>query len=75
MTKREKAIVTAYTGILMGDFSDFHEYIEEKLDRPVWTHEFGSRSLWDEIKEASKEDFLFLCSNEDKDGARIGAKE
>ena len=61
MTKQEKAIVSAYTGILMCDFSDVHEYIEKKLGRPVWTHEFADEGLNDEIREATREDFLSLC--------------
>ena len=62
MTKREKLIVSAYTGILMTDFSDLHEFIEEKLGRPVWTHELANESVVNEIKEAVKEDFLILCA-------------
>lgn len=61
MTKQEKVIVSAYTGILMCDFSDVHEYIEKKLGRPVWTHEFADEGLNDEIREATREDFLSLC--------------
>ena len=38
MTKREAAIITAYTGILIGKFNDFHKYIEEKAGRGVYTH-------------------------------------
>lgn len=30
MTEKEKIIVSAYTGILMTDFSKVHEYIEKK---------------------------------------------
>lgn len=41
MTKQEKIIVSAYTGTLMCDFSDVHEYIEKKLGRPVFTHEMA----------------------------------
>ena len=62
MTKRECAIVMAYTGICMltgENFSIFHEYIEEKLGRPVHTHELPE--LKEEIKEKSKDDFLNLC--------------
>ena len=62
MTKRECAIVMAYTGICMltgENFSIFHEYIEEKLGRPVHTHELPE--LEEEIKEKSKDDFLNLC--------------
>lgn len=64
MTDREKAIVMAYTGVAMltGDkFSIFHKYIEELLNRPVFTHELASKEVWNEIKEKSKDDFLKLC--------------
>jgi hypothetical protein len=60
MRRREAAIVAAYTGISIGDFSDTHAYIEEKLGRPVWTHEMADPKVWDEIKAASREDFLSL---------------
>lgn len=29
MTKREAAIVSAYTGYLIGEFKDYHAYVEE----------------------------------------------
>ena len=31
MTHREKVIISAYTGVLMCDFGDVHEYIEKYL--------------------------------------------
>lgn len=62
MTKREKLIVGAYTGILMTDFDSLHEFIEEKLGRPVLTHELADKLVVDEIKEAFKKDFLKLCA-------------
>ena len=68
MTDREKAIITAYTGITMltGDkFSIFHKYIEDILGRSVWTHELADHDVWEEIKEKSKSDFLELCKNEE----------
>ena len=33
MTKREAAIVSAYTRYLIGEFSDFHAYAEEVIGR------------------------------------------
>jgi hypothetical protein len=62
MTKEEKLIVSAYTGTLMTDFVDLHEFIEKKLGRPVWTHELANKWVVDELKEAVKEDFLKLCA-------------
>ena len=58
MTKREAAIVSAYTGYLIGEFSDFQAYAEEIMGRPVFTHEFPN--IADELKEASKEDFMSI---------------
>ena len=65
MTKQECAIVMAHTGICMltgNDFSIFHKYVEDIMQRPVYTHEFGIPSIAEEIKECSKADFLRLCA-------------
>jgi hypothetical protein len=61
MTKYEAIVVSAYTGFLMCDFSDVHEYVEKKLGRPIWTHEFADKSIWEEIREKIKPDFLKIC--------------
>jgi len=58
MTKREAAIISAYTGTMIGDFSEMHKYIEEVLGRPVWTHELAQQKVWAAIKEAAKPDLL-----------------
>ena len=56
MTVREGAVISAYTGVLVCEnFSPVHEYIEEILGRPVWTHEIPD--LYDEIKAKSKKEF------------------
>lgn len=60
MTKREAAIVTAYTGILIGEFSDFHKYVEEIMRRPVFTHEMGDKKTVDRIKGLAKPDFVSI---------------
>lgn len=69
MTDRERAIVMAYTGIVMlnGEkFSIFHKYVEEIMGRPVWTHEMGIDLVAEEIKEKAKPDFLELCGPEEE---------
>lgn len=71
MNKREAAIVSAYTGDLIGKFSDMHEYVEEILHRPVWTHEFASESVISEIHEKSKEDFIGINVLSDEDEKEI----
>lgn len=58
MTKREAAIVSAYTGYLIGEFSDFHAYVEEIMGRPVFTHELPS--IAKELKDKSKKDFMSI---------------
>ena len=35
MTKREKQVVSAYTGVLMCELEELYEYIEEIIGRPV----------------------------------------
>ena len=65
MTHREKVIISAYTGVLMCNFGDVHEYIEKILNRPIWTHELADENVWNEIKEASKPDFITLCEAEE----------
>lgn len=67
MTKREGAILSAYTGILLGEFSAMHKYVEEILGRPVWTHEMASEKVVNEIKEKSKEDFIKVIENQTDD--------
>lgn len=64
MTKEERIIVSAYTGFLMCDFDDMHKYIEEKLGRPVWTHELADPKVLEEIREKIKPEFLALCGKE-----------
>lgn len=61
MTKREKIIVSAYTGYLMCGIDELKDYIEEKLNRPIMTHELGDKLNWEDIREAVKSDFLELC--------------
>lgn len=62
MTKQEAIVVSAYTGFLMCDFNDMHEYIEKKLGRPIYTHEFALDLIQNEIHEKVKPDFLKICA-------------
>lgn len=64
MTKQEKLIVTAYTGILMVDWDEFHKFAEELLGRPIYTHEFDKEEVTNEIVNAVREDFMRLCDDE-----------
>ena len=61
LTRRQAAIITAYTGITCGPFEAFYEYAQKLLGRPVWSHEFASKELSAQIKELATEDFLNIC--------------
>lgn len=63
MNKREAAIVSAFTGKLMGEFSELHKYVEEIMERPVFTHEMGDKTISNEIKEKSKKDFINISNS------------
>ena len=63
MTKREKQVVSAYTGVPMCEVDELYEYIQEIIGRPVWTHELANEDTWNEIKEKSKEEFLKICAS------------
>lgn len=68
MTDREKAIVMAYTGacMLTGDkFQIFHEYIEDIVGCPIYTHELAYKAVADKIKEKAKPDFIALCKEQE----------
>lgn len=60
MNKRECAIVSAYTGMLCGEFSWMHEYVEELFCGPVFTSQFGDKEFAAKIKEMAKPDFVNL---------------
>lgn len=64
MTKQERLIVSAYTGVLMCDFSEFQTYVEQLLQRPVFTHELAMDDVWREIKEKFKPAFMALCQDD-----------
>ena len=75
MTKREAAIVSAYTGYLIGEFSDFQTYAEEIMGRPIFTHDLTRLEY--ELKEKSEKDFMSIkIVNEDKkkEDINIGCK-
>lgn len=62
LTKKQAAIIGAYTGVTAGPFSDLHEYAEKVLGRPIWTHEFADEDVANELKEKSRADFLAICA-------------
>ena len=61
MTKEEKFIVSAYTGVIMVDQVEFYKYASRILKRPVYKYEFAMVNIWETLKFKVKEDFLKLC--------------
>ena len=52
--------------MLSGDkFKIFHEYVENIMGRPVYTHEMAIKAVDDEIKEKAKADFIALCAEQE----------
>jgi RNase P protein component len=60
LTKEQAIVVSAYTGFLICDFADLHEAVENRMGRPILTHEFGNPEVAREIRQAFKPDFLLL---------------
>ena len=64
MTKQECVIIMAFTGYSMlrgDDMGLYYNYIQEKLGRPVFTHELMDKRVIDEIQEKSAADFVALA--------------
>ena len=63
MTKEEKLIVSAYTGILMVDWNEFLDYAETLLDRPILAKETDTEEFATAVMTAVKDDFAKLCED------------
>lgn len=76
LTKEQAVIITGFTGILCGSFSDFHADVEKRLGRGVQTFEMGMKSFMTDIKKLYEADFIEIatvCNQEEK--AMIEAQE
>ena len=58
MTKKEGAIITAYTGYLIGSIHDFYAYVEELTGESYMTHDYADPALTDKIQALAKKDFI-----------------
>ena len=56
MTRREAAIVTAYTGYFIGELGELYKYLSELIGRPVYTHEIPA--VRDKYHSKIKQDFV-----------------
>ena len=61
--KEQAIIITGFTGILCGKFSDFHEDAENRLGRGIYTHEFADKKFWSEaVKPMYEKDFIEIAT-------------
>jgi hypothetical protein len=58
MTKHEAAVISAYTGYMIGNFGDMQDYAEKALGRSIFTHEFARKDICEELKQAAKADLM-----------------
>lgn len=64
MNKREAQVISLFTGFLIAPtFSWVHEYAEELLGRPVFTHEFASKALSEELKKLAEPEMMKIIKN------------
>jgi hypothetical protein len=64
MTKRECAVITAYTDISMLQGSDLkylYDYLSGLIGRPIYSHEIPTVCM--QFKEQIRKDFIDLCRN------------
>ena len=62
LTKEQAVIITGFTGILCGSFSDFHADLEKRLGRGVQTFEMGMKPFTAEIKKLYEADFIEIAT-------------
>lgn len=63
MTKEERLIVSAYTGILMVEEDEFYDYLEQVLGRPILVKEVQTEEFVEKVIEAVQDDFMRLCED------------
>lgn len=66
LTKEQAIIITGFTGRTACGFSLFHEDVEKRLGRPVWTHEFANKQFSEELRDLYREDYLAICYGEEE---------
>ena len=60
ITKHEAAIISAYTGILLGEFPDLHRYACSLIGVELTVEDMAKPRVAGNISERSKADFLAL---------------
>ena len=63
MTKEERLIVSAYTGVFMVEEEEFYDYLETLMGRPILAKELKSEEFVGQVIDAVKDDFMKLCED------------
>lgn len=66
LTPKAAAIITLYTGDLLGKFDTAHALAEELLGRPIMTHEFRDPALLAILKDRVRPLFISLSPIQDQ---------
>ena len=66
LTKEQAVIISGFTGILCGEFSDLHADVEKRLGRGVQTFEFGIKEFIAEVKKIYEDDFIEIATIDSK---------
>lgn len=65
LTKEQAIVLTGFTGIMHGSFSDFHEDVERRIGHGVFTHMFADKTFASKVKDMYSEDFLAMQPNKE----------
>lgn len=60
MTKREAAIIGAYTGVVVGEYTDLMSYISDLVGGPIVDATLSTFGMTDYIKGLARNDFMAL---------------
>ena len=66
LSRKDAAIIGAFTGFALGPFEDIQAYGDHLLGEPTWTHQYGSKEFWEKLKELARPDFMALCADRDE---------
>lgn len=66
ITNRDLAVMSAYTGYMFSSFNDLHEYAEEVMGQPIFSHEFANEEFMKQLHEKSNQEFLEIIEKLNK---------
>jgi hypothetical protein len=61
LTKQQAIIITGYTGITACKFDVFHEDVERRLNKPVFSHQFADPEFMDAVRDVYQKDFMEMA--------------